>query len=86
MYVDSIRIGIDCKTAYVGDGTKGITILDVSDPYNFKVINSVSLNGWAFRIIPFNNDNIAFVAQNDNNELTLLDIRDKKNIFIIQTY
>jgi uncharacterized protein (TIGR02145 family) len=77
------NLDIDSEYAYVASGSKGLQIINISDPYNPRQVSGYTSND------PFEcindvkiSDNIAFIADSIKG-LIILDIHDKNNILVL---
>ncbi|EAR95780.2 transmembrane protein, putative (macronuclear) [Tetrahymena thermophila SB210] len=68
---------------YLYDGSKGISILDTSFFPQIKVISNVKIHGWVSYVNLFKDENFILASTYSTNLVTLIDIKDKQNPFIV---
>ncbi|KAL4508213.1 hypothetical protein ABPG72_021586 [Tetrahymena utriculariae] len=68
---------------YLYDGSKGISILDSQSLPQIKVINNIKTNGWVSYINLFKGENYILAATYSTDLITLIDIKDKQNLFVV---
>ncbi|KAL4504283.1 hypothetical protein ABPG72_021121 [Tetrahymena utriculariae] len=72
--------------AFVCEGPKGIGIIDLSYLPEIKFISRIQLDGTTMQITPLYSDKFLLVSSNVVGFLTLVDIRDLKNLKVISKF
>ncbi|KAL4459333.1 hypothetical protein ABPG74_017946 [Tetrahymena malaccensis] len=76
----------DLNYAFVCEGPKGIGIIDLSYLPEIKFTSRIQLDGTTMQITPLYSDKFLLVSSNVVGFLTLVDIRDLKNLKIISKF
>ncbi|KAL4463229.1 hypothetical protein ABPG74_007230 [Tetrahymena malaccensis] len=81
-----IKSEISTDYCFLLDGSKGFAIIDLTVLPQIKILSRITLKGWAMFGISLYNDNYFFVQQNEKGMISVIDMRDKKNISLFSTY
>ncbi|EAR87378.2 calpain family cysteine protease (macronuclear) [Tetrahymena thermophila SB210] len=76
----------DDRYLYIYDGSNGVGVIDATQLPILVVISRVPLNGWSNLIVPTQQDNLLFVAQNESGAVSLIDASDKTNLLLISQF
>ena len=79
----SVTLSADGLIAFLGDGTLGLKIIDVSDSLNPAVISAIAVGGSVYDIALSDDENYAYIAHLDG--LSRVDISDPFNPIIVTT-
>ncbi|EAR89067.3 calpain family cysteine protease (macronuclear) [Tetrahymena thermophila SB210] len=82
---ESIIISELYSYAYLVDLTKGFAIIDITYFPKIKVISRVPLEGYVIMALPLYNEEYILITQEERGMLTLIDMRDKKNPYVVNT-
>ncbi|EAS03714.1 calpain family cysteine protease (macronuclear) [Tetrahymena thermophila SB210] len=72
--------------AYLIDGVRGFAIIDLSALPKIVIISRVPIQGYCNSGMLLQNDNFILTVQMDNGFVTLVDMRDKLNPFVLSSY
>ncbi|KAL4498900.1 hypothetical protein ABPG73_003697 [Tetrahymena malaccensis] len=82
---ESIFISELYPYAYLVDLTKGFAIIDTTYFPKIKVISRVPLEGYVIMALPLFNEEYILITQEEKGMLTLIDMRDKQNPYVVNT-
>ncbi|EAR90373.2 calpain family cysteine protease (macronuclear) [Tetrahymena thermophila SB210] len=82
---ESVFISESYSYAYLVDLTKGFAIIDTTYFPKIKVISRVPLEGYVIMALPLQNEEYILITQEEKGMLTLIDMRDKKNPYVVNT-
>ncbi|EWS75171.1 transmembrane protein, putative (macronuclear) [Tetrahymena thermophila SB210] len=75
-----VQYDLNQKYVFISDGNNGVALIDVQNPDNPKIVQRVPINGWVIKTYqPTINQNLLFVNQMEQGQLSLLDISDRLN-------
>ncbi|SFP02217.1 immunoglobulin-like domain-containing protein [Hydrogenimonas thermophila] len=80
-YASEIALSSDGTKAYIADGANGLQIIDISDPTNISIINSINTSDAS--AIALSSDGAKAYVADGTNGLQIIDISDPANLSII---
>ncbi|KAL4497894.1 hypothetical protein ABPG72_000649 [Tetrahymena utriculariae] len=75
-----VQYDLNQKYVFVSDGNGGVALIEVVNPDNPKIVQRISINGWVIKTYqPTINQNLLFINQMEQGQLSLIDISDRLN-------
>ncbi|KAL4428727.1 hypothetical protein ABPG74_001881 [Tetrahymena malaccensis] len=81
-----VKSEISTDYCFLFDGSNGFAIVDLTALPQIKFLSRIALTGWTELGSSLFNDNYMFVQQNEKGMISVIDIRDKKNISLFSQY
>ncbi|KAL4469092.1 hypothetical protein ABPG72_007771 [Tetrahymena utriculariae] len=81
-----MKSDISTDYCFLYDGSNGFAIIDLTALPEIKILSRISLTGWTMFGSALYKDSYVFMQQNEKGMISVIDIRDKKNISLFSQY